>query len=474
MDQTIASSPRRRSASIATFLSFLWPGLGQAYLGRRRAAIVFAVPVLAAFLLLLSQVGGGAEVLAVRAFTPAIAGAALWLIVLTAVWRLVSMADAFGGGVAMGADGRSHVVRSVSPWRDRRSVAIFAALAGVVVVLNAALAYGAWAFYDAGSKIFVTGDGPAASPNPLPSGAGGDIGVLPTPYVTPENTSSRINILLLGVDSGMGYQHSLSDTMIVVSIDPTTDKVTMLSLPRDIGRFPMYNGGTFPGKINALLTTAAANPTRYPDGGLGTLSREVGYLLGVPIHYYALVDLAGFKTMIDTVGGVDIVNQRAIADPVYEFPDGKVGFYLSAGKHHLDGRTALAYVRSRQGAGDNDFTRARRQQDLLVALRAKITSPAMLPKLPAVLAAAAKTIKTDLPPDRVSALLAVAKDVTDSSITHYVLGPPYATHPPDAQTGGTYMLIIDQARFQRLSVQVFGSDSAFYQAAASPSLSPSP
>ena len=84
----------------------------------------------------------------------------------------------------------------------------------------------------------------------------------------------------------------------------------------------------------------------------------MGFLLGAPIHYYAAIDLAGFRRMIDLVGGVTIDNREAINDPRYDWLDGTSGFQLSAGKHHLDGRTALAYVRSRQGVGDNDFNRA--------------------------------------------------------------------------------------------------------------------
>lgn len=85
-----------------------------------------------------------------------------------------------------------------------------------------------------------------------------------------------------------------------------------------------------------------------------SLVKEMGFLLGAPVHYYAAIDLAGFQRMIDLVDGVTVDNPRAIDDPS--------GFKLSAGTHRLDGRTALAYVRSRKGLGDSDFSRARRQQ----------------------------------------------------------------------------------------------------------------
>ena len=127
------------------------------------------------------------------------------------------------------------------------------------------------------------------------------------------------------------------------------------------------------------MSTARQNPAKYPDGPMGTLALEIGYLIGEPIHYTAAINLDGFERMINLVGGVDVNVERAISDPVYDWFNNTYGFYLSAGPHHLDGRTALAFVRSRYGAGDNDFTRSSRQQQLLVALRAEMTDPANIP-----------------------------------------------------------------------------------------------
>ena len=79
----------------------------------------------------------------------------------------------------------------------------------------------------------------------------------------------------------------------------------------------------------------------------------MSYLVGIPINYYAWMDVGGFVKMIDAVGGIDVNNPEVIADPTYDWLDGSPhGFYLSAGPHHLDGRDALAYVRSRHTFGD--------------------------------------------------------------------------------------------------------------------------
>lgn len=238
----------------------------------------------------------------------------------------------------------------------------------------------------------------------------------------------------------------------------------MISFPRDIARFPLWDGRTFTGKINSLMTYAAQRPQEFPDGGLGTVTRELGYLLGVPIDYYAAINLDGFERLIDEVGGVRVVNDRAINDPGYGgWKDGRIGFRLSAGPHTLDGPTALAYVRSRRGAGDNDFTRARRQQQLLVALRQKLTDPAMLPRLSGVLEATSATVTTNFPPGRLSELLDLGSGINDDEIRRFVLGPPYAIHPPTNTTGGIYILSLDFDRVAKLSIDLFGSDSRYSQ-----------
>jgi anionic cell wall polymer biosynthesis LytR-Cps2A-Psr (LCP) family protein len=167
--------------------------------------------------------------------------------------------------------------------------------------------------------------------------------------------------------------------------------------------------------------------------------------------------------MIELVGGVDVDNPRAIDDPLYDWFDGTHGFKLSAGMHHLDGRIGLAYVRSRQGLGDSDFTRARRQQQVISALRSKMTSASALQKLPELLDVASRTVHTDFPSDKIRDYLALAKKIDDDKTQRYVLGPPYANTP--AVPGSTYILLLDKDRIAKLSIKAFGEDSAYEQSA---------
>jgi LCP family protein required for cell wall assembly len=221
------------------------------------------------------------------------------------------------------------------------------------------------------------------------------------------------------------------------------------------------------------MTDANLHPDRFPDGGITTLTKELGFLLGVPIHYYAAINLDGFEAMIDRVGGVTIVNNSVIDDPAYGgwHTPGKIGFHLSVGKHTLDGESALAFVRSRKGAGNNDFERARRQQQLLVALEHKLSDPAMLPKLPQLLDDATRTITTSFPADRLSEMLAIGRSIDDASIVKKVLGPPYALRDPKA---ADYRLVIDSKKLAALSISLFGADSSYATASGSPAPSSVP
>ena len=455
-------------------LSFLWPGLGHAMMGRRRAAIFFAIPALVVALIILYELRDGFDILLARALLVP-TGARLLVIasLLLAVWRLVAMGDAvrLAGGIgplpwtSAGRSSRDHARRAAASRGpgSRTTLAGIVLLAALIAIPHAGLAWVGASFLGASAQIYVSQPGtaeasaPPGASQPLGGALGGDSP--PPPYATPA-PGGRINVLIIGSDGGLGYSHSLTDSMIVVSVDPATLHADMLSFPRDISRFKLYSGGTFQGKLNSLATFADENPRQFPDGGLGTLTREIGFLLGVPIHYYAYVNLAGFKSLVDSVGGVDVVNEKQISDAGYEFPDGKRGFFMTPGAHHLDGRTALAYVRTREGPGDNDFTRARRQQQVLVALKSRLTDPTLLPQLPSILGAMARTVQTDYPADNVPDLMILARQFNnDANVSHYVLGPPYAKNP--AGNGGTYMLVIDQAKMSALSIKLFGQESAY-------------
>ena len=464
----------RRSPVGAGLLSFLWPGLGQAWQGRRGSGLLWALPPLAVLAVVVIAALDGLDVLAVELITPTVALTALILVVLVGLWRILSILDAVGSGRPRSSPG---------------AIATIAVLLVLVVGMHSVAAYYTWSAYDAGYRIFV-GGGPDGRTSGASASSGGTSGASAssgaaasdnsqdfqaTPEATPASATARINVLFTGIDSGNGRDHALTDTLVVVSIDPETKRVSLVSIPRDIANFPLWDGRTFQGKINSLMTYARLHPKEFPDGGLPTLIKEIGYLLGVPIHYYAAINLEGFVRMVDLVGGVDIVNQQQISDPTYDWFNGTYGFNLSAGPHHLDGRTALAYVRSRKGIGDSDFTRARRQQEVLLALGRKLATPAMLTQIPDLLQAAGDAVRTNFPQERVGEMVQLDRGVTSDNAKQVVLGPPYAYHPPTNTTGGVYELRLDMDKLAAISIEFFGTDSAYYVTrTANPSPSAAP
>ncbi len=107
----------------------------------------------------------------------------------------------------------------------------------------------------------------------------------------------------------------------------------------------------------------------------------------------------------------------------------------------------------------SDFDRARRQQQLLVALQRKLVDPAMIPNLPGILKAATKTLKTNFPPDQLSAMLELARKTDEASIKRSSSARRYTTHPTNITS--VYILVPNMARIAKLSISIFGADSRY-------------
>jgi LCP family protein required for cell wall assembly len=187
---------------------------------------------------------------------------------------------------------------------------------------------------------------------------------------------------------------------------------------------PLGNGDTFAPKINSLLGWANQHEDEFPEGGTRALEDAIGTLLGIPIHYYAKVDLAGFVEMVDAVGGVDINVERPLADPNYGGFGVGPGWSIDAGRHHLDGPDALAYARIRKAAGESDFTRAARQQQVLVAIRNSAVDSDLLFSLPRLLDAVGDSVRTDVPVGMLPELAALAEEIGGERTTRAVMTSP--------------------------------------------------
>jgi polyisoprenyl-teichoic acid--peptidoglycan teichoic acid transferase len=446
---------RGRSPAVAAGLSFLWPGLGQLFLGRRLVAATLGVPALLIAIVALVQLNQGALMFAVSLWDPSYFVAVALVVIGFGVLRVVAVGHAF-------------LIGSRRQRPSRGTVAFVALLLAIIVATHGLLVAGTWAWYETSVSIQNSDFFAVASASAPPALSNAD--ATPTPADTPSYEPSltnqptatptrvpnpnRITFLLIGSDFMTGRDHSLTDTMMLVSIDRGTRKVAIVSVPRDTSSFDLYYGGavvlTF--KLNTLLSAAVKASFGSPDPPMKTLENEIGFLVGVPVNYYAEVDLNGFSKMIDALGGIDVVNQRAINDPA-------TGIVMAAGPVHLDGATAMLYVRSRENGG-SDYLRAARQQALLVAIERKATSPAGLLHLGTLLSLTGETIATDFPLSTARTYVSLAQHV--SRIESCVLGPPYSSHPDTATTGGTWTSRLDLARVANLSVEMFGEDSRYY------------
>lgn len=403
------------------------PGTGQALNGRLRPALAFLVPSLVAiagaWLFLHSDTP---TMLVARVVAPPVLAALLVLNLVVLAWRLVAVLGAF-------LDRRY-------PLRPGR---LGAAGLAVVLVLTAVPHVLAWSYGSAAQamfgQVFAGSNANATTTLPQPG------------------TNERLNVLLIGVDSGPGRTEALTDSLIVVSLDPIGRRVSMLSIPRDLASIPLGNGDTYGPKINSLLSYAERNPKLFPEGGIRTLENAVGALLGIPIHAYAQVDLAGFARMVDAVGGVDIDVKKPLDDPAYPRLDGGHGWSVTAGPHHFDGLDALAYARVRKVLGESDLTRAARQQEVLVALRNQAVSAGLLVGLPQLLEAVGSTVRTDLAQDQLPQLAALAEQIGGSRTVKVVLTSPQIKAGSGAY-GSVFLPV--PARIKQLVKVIFGSPGA--------------
>ena len=414
------------SPALAALLSFFVPGLGQAYARRWRAALIFALPAVLLAAAVVLQAAGGVDIMLLRLLDPSVAAVVFVAVAAFGLWRLLAVLHAYGS-----AGGRS----------AKRSGERFA-LALLLVAIVGSHALGAWyvqSMYAMDLGIFTTG-GDGAEP------------------ALTQPTGTRVTVLLTGVDEYSTRSEHLYDSLLVVSIDTASQRVTMVSVPRDTAGFPYYWGGTSKIKINAIPTYVRNGWIKSGDDPVTTLVKEISYLVGVPINYYGVLDLGSFMKVIDMIGGVDITTE-AVNDSTYDWLDGSpYGFQITAGLHHLSGRLALAYTRSRHGSGNSDYARAGRQQEILAAVAHKMAAPAMFAKLPGLMGQAASLVQTNFPAAKVADTVKFVQSVPSANWDNYVLGPPYSVSTASA-TASTSCLQLDKVA--TLSVKLFGTDSRY-------------
>ncbi len=201
-------------------------------------------------------------------------------------------------------------------------------------------------------------------------------------------------VMLMGVDEREG-DVGRSDTLMIATLDPKKKKAAILSIPRDT-RVKIQGHGF--DKINAA----------YAYGGHKLTQSTVENLLGVEMEHYVLINVNAFTKIIDAIGGVDINVEKRM---YYEDPwddNGGLVINLYPGQQHMDGKTAITYVRYRDEEGD--IGRIARQQKFMQAVMDKLTSPAIIPRIPAIIGEVVDCIDTDLSVKQMIEFMSALKD----------------------------------------------------------------
>ena len=234
-----------------------------------------------------------------------------------------------------------------------------------------------------------------------------------------QQAPNTINVLLLGTDASADSHYARTDTIIVVSINPSYPSVSMLSFPRDL-QVRLPDGAQ--DRINTVMQRGYLS--QYPGGGAPYLALVLRKNFGIKIDHFVRVDFAGLIKAVDTLGGIDVLVECELHDtfPDKESPTGKTDLDVYPGKVTLNGKQALWYARSRWST--TDFDRARRQQKVLRALFRKAREGNMLQNALGLYGEFRNSIETDLGPTDLIPFIDIARRLSSDDIKSRVITWP--------------------------------------------------
>jgi len=268
-----------------------------------------------------------------------------------------------------------------------------------------------------GIRLFIPPTPNRPQPTGIPS---------PAPRVHAPTGNNVINVLLTGSDSDFdpsdpGYQ---TDSMIIVSVNSTTNTVAMLSLPRDLYVYIPTLGMQ---RIDVAYSYGEAEHYQ-PGGGFGLLQQTVLYNLGIPLNFYAQVSFDGFKQIVNTLNGIDVAVDCPVTDlrfqgptdPAYTpQPSDYKPFTLDPGFYHMNGSLALWYARMRHSS--SDFDRGRRQQQVLRAIWQTTRAQGLLSQVPNFWGQLTQIGQTNMTLPDVLGLVPLALNLSPTSVTNYYM-----------------------------------------------------
>ena len=258
---------------------------------------------------------------------------------------------------------------------------------------------------------------------------------------TPDN--GRYNILLMGGDAGDDREGRRPDSMTVLSVDADSGRTVTVSLPRNLQNVPfpedsplhdVYPSGFSCGDeciLNAIYTDVMQNhQDLYPDvadpGAQATKEAAEG-VTGLEIHGYVLIDMDGFESLVDALGGItlDVGGRVPMGGGTNEntgLPNPILG-WIEPGVQHMDGAHALWYARSREGA--TDYDRQARQRCVQAAMLKQLNPVNVATKFQDLANSGEEIIETDIPQSSIGSLVNVAVKAKNHDLESYAVGPPF-------------------------------------------------
>jgi LCP family protein required for cell wall assembly len=304
-----------------------------------------------------------------------------------------------------------------------------------------------------------------ATPTLIAAGAADDTTPEPTAVAAVSDAAAeftvwsdlnRITVLLLGIDQRRGEEGPFrTDTMIVLSLDPVRQTGAMLSIPRDLW---VSIPGFEPGRIN--IANSLGDSYEYPGGGPALAAATVERNLGLEIDHTVRVNFELFLTAVDAIAPVEVCVTETIHDEAY--PDGSYGImtvHFDPGCQDMNAEQLLQYARTRHTEG-GDFDRARRQQQVITAVRDRVLSlggvQALLGEAPALWESARQDIQTTFTFEEIISLALLVQDIPMENITQAVLDANYIYFETTA--GGDQVLRLRGDAMRRLVTDLFNPE----------------
>lgn len=337
--------------------------------------------------------------------------------------------------------------RPAGPPRRPRGPRQTIALIGVVVlgfILAGCGGTGAYYFPLLRAATQDTGRRASVTPHPHPH-ARPSTSAAPAPAAPPASNPGAglqpFTVLLLGSDNdgkNGNDQTPLTQSVILVRVNPQAGAVVMLSLPRDL-IIDCYNSSGY--DVGSQKLDACFEAGTFPDDAAAAMVQTIQNNFDVQVDAWAWIGLQGLVNLINYVGGVDVVAPSTVMDDLYPADVGTANAYgyqrlaILPGPQHMNGEQALDYVRTRHASTYGDFSRSARQQQVLVALREKLQylSPADLPQIEQAMEG---QFYTSMSVTQLARLLPLAPAIKDSAVTQLTLAAPQYTSEQEVITDG--------------------------------------